>query len=283
MIRYSDAMLEQLLKNLNSKDSAIRASADAEARALPPEQLLQLAELEARNYRRRMQWYKRIGLAYAVLVVFTLALMIETWITGHHFIGGGFFNLWWVFNALIAGLLPKHARRSVATIIEQTQDPRFIGPALTMLADNYTDGDVKYRAKIALRNLLPQLRADQTNTLTAEQRDAMLIPLKTPFDDLSLSLIILKALEQVGDGKAIPVVKKLTEGGPTRKMQTLKEAAEECLPFLEINAERIRQSQTLLRASDSIAVAPDTLLRPAMAHADSTPPEQLLRPTVTPE
>lgn len=299
-------MLEQLLKNLNSRRKAVREAALAEARALPPDQLLQLADLEAQNYKRRMRIYNRIAWVYAIVAIGGAACAWWSLGTHHPFFGNNFAAYsYWPFYLLTFALLPRQARRNVATIIEQTQDPRFVGPALTLLAEKPTsraDLEVKKSAMVALKNLLPQLRADQAAALTAEQRHALLIPLrplaganskitvtgkgvglrpsKSPYDDIDLTLSILKALEQVGDEKAIPIVEKLTESDATPQMRIVKEAAEECLQFLEINVERAHQSQTLLRASDATnLIASETLLRPVIVQPDATPPEQLLRPS----
>ncbi len=275
-------MLEELLAQLNSRKRSVREEAIREARALPPEQLLELAEMQTTLYKRRLRQY---NCTLVGLVVIWLALMLARFY--FHFPAP-----WQIvyLSGVIAGLLvPIRAQRSVAKLIEEVTDLRFIGPVLSLLAQNIVDTDVKKSARIVLKRLLPQLRADEANTLTPEQRQALLPPLASPYDDVELSLAILKALEQIGDEKAIPVVERLTqEGKATRNMQRITEAAKDCLPYLKLRVEQQQQAQTLLRASDSATVTTlDVLLRPAMAAANETPSDELLRavptePTPTP-
>lgn len=277
-------MLEQLLRDLNSRKKAVREAAIREARALPPEQLLQLAEMEAKLFRRRAH------IIFTVLPIMFIIGFIETLhdvlIKPHPDFSDWslvFMQPFMIVSSL--GWIASSATRSrwsLASVIAQADDPRFIGPALDFLAQT-SDDNVKKSVRSALKNLLPQMRADQAEALTPEQRRALLIPLTLPYDDIELTLSVLKTLEQVGDEKAIPVVKKLTEeGAATCNMRSVKQAAMECLPSLKERAENAQQAQTLLRASDAtVAVASDVLLRPAMANADDTPPEQLLRAAPT--
>jgi hypothetical protein len=62
----------------------------------------------------------------------------------------------------------------------------------------------------------------------------------------------------------------------TERERQLKQAAQECLPFLEQRQQETAQAQTLLRASEP-AVLPDTLLRAANAAPATDNAEQLLR------
>jgi hypothetical protein len=124
------------------------------------------------------------------------------------------------------------------------------------------------------------LNASDAHLLDDEQRAILYRVLNKEKYGLDLHRGILKALEQVGDEKALPHVEKLAKGeGLAAKVQELQVAAEECLPFLEKRIEQIRASQTLLRASsasDAVLSGPDILLRPAM-QAGETPSQELLR------
>ena len=136
----------------------------------------------------------------------------------------------------------------------------------------------------ALIQLLPEMKASDANLLTARQRGYLysLLQYETDFTTANshnhtLCLAILKALEQIGDGKALPIVERLAEM-KTRNSRRLKvkQAANDCLPLLRANYVSVDANRTLLRASAAVTAAPETLLRPAPFVAESAP-LQLLR------
>ncbi|HLK56913.1 MAG TPA: hypothetical protein VKU00_10125 [Chthonomonadaceae bacterium] len=142
--------------------------------------------------------------------------------------------------------------------------------------------------------LLPRLQASDSDLLT-ERHHAVLrgtlssLPHVTGnlFTRLSrrkeiharLQVAILKAFEQVGDSKALPVVAALAESAAHPQVRA---AAVECLPFLQMRQEQERASQTLLRASSASATEPDMLLRAAHENHDQDPNE-MVRPSLEPE
>lgn len=134
----------------------------------------------------------------------------------------------------------------------------------------------------ALTVLLPQMRASDAGLLTAAQRRALHRTLKSGFNRnvnaavmFRFRLAILKALEQIGDSSAIPVVTALANGkARTANQRALKAAAIECLPLLQNNFGGVEANQTLLRAS-APEQAPATLLRPATFTPDAAPKELL--------
>ena len=138
----------------------------------------------------------------------------------------------------------------------------------------------------ALTTLLPQLKASDANLLTPSNRHTLnvligssLLPSKLGGVDHAFALAVLKAYEQVGDAKAVPVVVRLANCRPRNTRQReIQKAAAECLPLLRANSGEVASTQTLLRASTRHAGTPDTLLRPA-ASLSSIPPAELLRPT----
>jgi hypothetical protein len=122
------------------------------------------------------------------------------------------------------------------------------------------------------------MRACDGVLLTPKQRERLNIAIRYEgrfHTELTEDFVvtILAALEQIGDKSAIPVVTQAARSAPSPRV---REAAEECLPFLLASAERQEAARTLLRAADSTAVSPDVLLRPA-ERAQSESPEQLLR------
>ncbi len=144
----------------------------------------------------------------------------------------------------------------------------------------FEDVELKKIAREALKILLPRLQATDSDLLSTTQRQHLHGIFKQ--QDAELTLILLHALEQVGDLRDWNAVQTLanrkTEGKIRGKAKAKPEviyAAQECLPFLQANAERQEVRHTLLRAADSHFNTPDILLRPAQNTASE--PQQLLR------
>ena len=268
--------MQQLLNQLNSRDPAIRDAALRAARALPPDQLLQLVLLESRN--RRMRFRR----GWAVYVaVYTLIFIL-----GHnlHFPTQGTWSYLHIILTVLAASMVQgvytnkynSARRRISELLSEVEDTRFIAAMLRM---EFREGQVGVKELHAtVKRLLPQIRADHAPHWSKEDKAALLLPLKRPKYDRELALGCLKALEQVGDASAIPAVKKLLpKMYPAQWKEGIALAAQECLFYLESNTGRFQQAETLLRASET-ATRPDILLRPAQSAPDTTPAEQLLRP-----
>jgi hypothetical protein len=274
----ADATLEHLLRLLNHRHKEKREEGKRAALQLPPEQLLQLAQLEAPRYLRR----KRLGMAVSIL----LAVLLVAWIVLERRFNFGMFQLVRLLPLTLVFFLPKQGRRSVAELVTQSNDVRLLGPILEMRTHTSEDAETKQMALDAVKNLLPQVRADHITLLTPGQRAALVSLLDYPLQDKELTRRVLKALEQIGGAEAIPAVKTLSVG--TRDYwlndRQIQDAATACLPYLSANAERIEQMQTLLRASSATSLTPpDVLLRPAMPVEESTAPKELLRATATTE
>ncbi len=146
--------------------------------------------------------------------------------------------------------------------------------------------------RASLQNLLPRLRASDANLLTEPHRNWLNHELQRSAFKLSegwagkqvaerqanFDIAILKAWEQVGDERALTFVQQLatmTAKSPAKKR--VREAAEQCLPYLEARVGEQRQTQTLLRASTVPTEAGDILLRAATAQTAPVESEQLLR------
>jgi hypothetical protein len=268
----ADATLEHLLRLLNDRNEEIREEGKRAALQLPPERLLQLAQLEEARYRLR----KRLGMAASALVTSLLVAMI---VLVRHF-NLAMIHLVKLIPLAFVFFLPKRGRRSVVELVKQSNDVLLLGPALEMRTQTAEDAEARQMALDAVKNLLPQVRADHITLLTPGQRAALVSLLDEPLQDKELALRVLKALEQIGGAEAIPAVKSLAVG--PRKYwihdRRIKEAAAACLPYLSANAERIEQRQTLLRASAADTLTtPDVLLRPAMPMGETTAPAELLR------
>ena len=271
--------MQHLLNQLNSRDPAIRDTALRAARALPPDQLLQLVLLESRNRRKRNK------LAWGINTGFT---MIGYMIIGGFFVtkAPGALGIAAFLTILMMSLgnigesvykeVYNKANKQIRTLLSEVEDARFIAPILRLLFGLSNDEAKELRT--AVKRLLPQIRADHAQTWNKEDKAALLLPLKNPDNDKELTIACLKALEQVGDASAIPAVKKLLpKMYPAQWKEGIALAAQECLFYLESNTGRFQQAETLLRASET-ATRPDILLRPAQSAPDTTPAEQLLRP-----
>ena len=144
----------------------------------------------------------------------------------------------------------------------------------------WPDSEVRELAGIALTNLLPQLRASDAGLLAAHQRECLhrVLKMRNAGFESPLMLAILNGLEQVGDAAAIPHVERLAASPAlTSKQRRVKEAAEQCLPFLRDRADATRGSSMLLRASTPREiVASELLLRPATS-VGASEAEELLR------
>lgn len=270
MTRRDLYRLERLLRELNSVHSEVRIAALEQVRALPPEHLLRLAEIDTQRTRRwRSQGYLRLGLLVVIPVAFAYIAPV---------IGADWTLLFLLMLVVVSYLRERTtpAHRAIASLLGEMKDPRFIGPAVEMVLESNVKASNATMNSIlrALKRMTRQLRADQSEMLTKKQKQALLTLLQTPYADFELMVSILKALEQVGDADAIPVVERLTE----QSVEKVRIAAEECLGTLRVRARQNEQAQTLLRACANASIAPETLLRPACAVVNETRREHLLRP-----
>lgn len=287
-----DDKLERMLGRLGSPNEADREAAKKHVRALTPDQLVKLVDLEAS---RDGAWMSRAAvltvacytLAFVVIVSICAALGVykdrSVFTTGI----GMLFAM--QFRYLYAQM--PRARRSLNEVIEGVDDVDFIPACLSLLQTRSVP--VRESMNGVLTRLLPQVRKGQADDWTSKQTQQFLTVLDTPIGNPELTLCVLKALEQIGDEAALPAVRKLanlkteitiwdkiprmSKEEQQRRRKMIREAAEACLPFLEMRLEDQMQAQTLLRASEASAT-PETLLRAAEHASTDKAPEQLLRP-----
>jgi hypothetical protein len=155
------------------------------------------------------------------------------------------------------------AQAAIARMMARYQDLRVVGPLAAALL--LPDDETRHLAALALRHLLPRLRADHADLLNEPQRNVLYRCLRRR--DIELSVAILKALEQVGDAKAVSHVERLADTAE-RVDPRVRKAAEECLPYLLIRIERENAPRILLRASSNADTAPETLLRTVAREGD---------------
>ena len=188
----------------------------------------------------------------------------------------------------------KSTQRTIAKI-EAMDDVRLIGSLMEML--DIDSVPVRNAAKARLAQLLPRLKASDTELITSLQRkrlhsflaehlcnfayrDVRELGAKgTRQRETDFQIAILEAYEKIGDAACLPAVRSLARATVHSKSVPLEvsEAARRCLVFLEPLAAQERASKQLLRASTAPAVLPDTLLRPVMNSTIGDEADSLLR------
>ena len=157
-------------------------------------------------------------------------------------------------------------QRSATEVIAQFDDVRFVPDLVDALG--YSDKHMNDVSRAALTNLLPRLTASDVELLNSEQRKLLHRWFTITNKEYAFLLAILKGLEQVGDERDLPTVRKLAEtDAVNHRLKEVYEAARQCLPYVEQRAEQNRIASTLLRAASSDLEDTGSLLRPASSSA----------------
>jgi hypothetical protein len=255
--REARAAVQNLLTTLKNVEEKKRNVEEAMA--------LLLRETQAARRRRRHRLVS--GTAFVTLMIGLIYLTR----------GKIFEQLWWILQlggGAWAADRAASTRRDAAYALSKAGDPRAVGVLALALRDG--DSYVRDVAERALRHLLPRVRASDAAYIAPDQMNALLHLGYSDDYGQNLKIPLLTALEQIGDARALPVVEYL-HADPSPQV---REAARECLPFVQERVRRARESATLLRASAATGAItpPDQLLRPAAAGMTPvTPPDQLLR------
>lgn len=234
------------------------------------EPLLALLKVEAKKARQQRTV---INWIFGGAGLFLLSMFLLKGLKGGDW---DFPNLWFFFyfGGSGAAYAYTNKQKNVTRALARFDDIRTVGAFVEAL--EFPDKDIVAMAEQKLTELLPRLQASDASLLNKEQREILNRQLAK--SDGLIVKSILSAYEQVGDNAAIPAVSKLARGeGKGGKMPQYQSAAQSCLQFLEIRSKQQEQAQTLLRAANGNVTAPDMLLRPAHATAD-TQSETLLRP-----
>jgi hypothetical protein len=178
------------------------------------------------------------------------------------------------------GEMADSAHSNVLKKVEGATDSRLVGVLIEMTSTG--DFGLRQSALKALTNILPQIRASDAPYIPDTSMSTLIGLVNKP-PDVHLILAVLKALGQVGDERAIQVVKLLSEYPMTasefylteRNANIVREVAKECLPTLISRSEQAKLRKTLLRAADVSDKETGALLRPAAASQEN--PERLLR------
>ena len=188
--------------------------------------------------------------------------------------------LFWVLTMLTSQLhrlTLTNQHRLLALKLAKLNDVRCVGRLAEAL--EWPDVTVRRLAISALTGLLPRMVASDAVLITARQRGNLhrMLNLDSARSAPEFVCSILKALEQIGDAASVPYVEQLVKiQPPSPRLRRVRDAAGDCMPFLQNRAALNQSSQTLLRASSAAIVGGEILVRPANA-ADATDHELLLR------
>lgn len=182
------------------------------------------------------------------------------------------------FEQMYLKLFAGRRERFERLITELSADPRAAG-AIAQLCQRSQSTQRSTMYIKTLLKLLPSLKASDARYISCGQMEALLALLDVrkqnmlPYERFKdLPLAILKALEQIGDSRAIEPVRRLTVGKDNRRYH---QAAQECLAVLEQQGEERDYRRSLLLPSSPEA-SKETLLRPTTQNPEAQP-EQLLR------
>jgi hypothetical protein len=192
-----------------------------------------------------------------------------------------------LYSSLTIGLIPAIMAGIVATGYFAKRGDRaarrlaahsgveVVGPFVDLLG--LADEGIRPGVIGVLTRILPRMRASDSDRLNERQWASLLKTLDMRHARMQgdFMVAILKAVEQIGGPQALPYVERLAHTDPIRRYYQVrvKEAAQDCLPYLQERTRREQQSNKLLRVA---AIADDGLLRPADGQSSSDP-ERLLR------
>lgn len=241
------------------------------------EALLDLLRREV-DYERKLN--RRIWIGFKIeVVLIVLGFLGKLWAIGKSDALQVLSLALWMIGFLIFmsvgafDLVQRQARKKFRLeLLEKLEnDKRAIGHLLMFISSGPSEEVTPYAINM-LKTLLPSLHMDDANVIQLDQQEALVKLLR--HEDKGLVVAVLKALEQIGDERALVPVERLAM---QTKYPQVQQAAQECLPYLQTRAQEKERVLTLLRPSDS-PTAPETLLRPTSAATDDAQ-EQLLRPT----
>jgi hypothetical protein len=266
-------VLRHALTTLDALPLSERAVEAEEAVPLssPVEGLLKLFQGAIRQRRKNTVTMGAAAALSATCAVANLFTQMHP-LPNHYLIQSAVISLVVTFALSFRGLFRlKRIMHELADV----SDLRIAGPLLEIAA--LEDGSAKTIPCLLLTQLLPRFRASDAKLLTETQHAALLRMLGRNDTAPEFFVAALKALEQVGDARALPVVENLALGRRfTADQRRVQAAAGDCLPYLRIRCDQQRASQTLLRASSASGAPVDTLLRPARG-VGATDTSELLR------
>jgi hypothetical protein len=146
--------------------------------------------------------------------------------------------------------------------------------AVGALAPLLRGGNRALRAKAtqALTTLIPKLTEEHYGTFPSDTTPNLLRAFADASEDFRV--LLLNALEKIGDGRAIEPLEALSRFGSPRE----REAASRALPILQERERQANSATNLLRPTHAPQDSSEQLLRPSNERVDPDP-KSLLRPT----
>lgn len=180
-------------------------------------------------------------------------------------------------------------RRDMRTVcaLAACQELRALGGLLNSI--NYGNRRVKSAVQNALLELLPHLTEDSQIVFSTGNREALNALLYGKSGELAMAA--LRAIEQVGDGTALPYLTSISAGkgipSALRNQQAeVQERARRALETIHARIEMHNRAGTLLRASQIPVVSTNEMLRPAgdpLVTNQLVNSQELLRPEISAE
>ena len=277
---------EEAIKGLESKDERVRNASlsaleqqGASAGSIIVERLKTEA---AKRKRKRRMVYWGLGI-YAAVVLIATGFWVSIGLTGDRWPEFPWqlfqmFSYMGVFGSVTAA---TQFQKSAVQLLATFDDSKYI-PELVDAAGSQ-DKTMAELGSSALAKLLPRLNASDREILDTERRGVLHKALLSGSAKPDYRKAILAAMEQVGDERDLPAIKKLAErAGTTAREKEIQEAAKACLPYVELRAEQNRAAHTLLRAATESGADAEALLRPTSSPAEIDS-GSLLRPMKTGE
>jgi len=272
--------------------------------------LVSMLQTEARSRQRQSVGVLTVSATLILGIVVMLPQLATDYATFKAKLAVCFVLLFGVGGVMVAEMMRRSYRgkKSLTDHIARVSAKTQIGALVRAL--KVDSKSVKNIAKTCLTEYLPQLNAGDAELLGEQERDILIRTLAiSPNDkgyrdltelwssaadrrETAFRVAILKAYEQVGGAKELPLVTRLAEqqqdvpwiarssrGGYSfgRMPAEITQAAAECLPYLQLRANEELASRQLLRASGPERAPDPTLLRSAASVAVQ-PSDQLLRP-----
>lgn len=269
--------IEQIMQGLGSANAVERARSESALREHGREDVITglIVALTEENRKQK----RRRKVLHALILTY-MAAMLTFCIVAHQIALIG--SVASMTGVLVAGLAATQKQKAATKVLAQYDDLRGVGLLADMLGFQL-EKELRAEIETALIRLLPRMKASDAALMNADQYGTLVSVLggrQPAASNTDLMAAILKAMEQLGDEKALPNVTRLAAGstGYTKISGSVQIAARQCLPFLQERVAMRHASAQLLRASTGAegATCPEELLRPA-ADSGGTPPDQLLR------
>ncbi len=209
-----------------------------------------------------------------IIICFLLTVYILTIVDDHYH-----FPDWLLFVSLLSitvgprGLLTLSNMRISAALSVQVEVLGDLGnpDSIATIAQAYKRGALRETAEVALTKVAANLRPADYGALSFKSVPSLCEALQ--YADYEFMRVILRALELIGDGRAISAVEELSFNPP---FEGIREAAKELLPILRQRDEESRSQSQLLRASEKEQDKEYELLR-AIVGTNAGDPAMLVR------